>query len=271
MSHEIKPATDATIAEIEIWLDAEEAAHKAAVSAWEANGYEGHVPPRGFRCNWDTTKKRWLEQPGGIDVLIVDGEAVGFQGFGIFEIRPDFRRRGYGQILAEFMLSRAYDEGWSIFEIGIAPASAEPFWEAMGFTLVPERPDRGAGTFAYKILPWRFELGEGERVPFVVEFYTPDERYEEKPTPLCSFSGLGERVEDGCIQLPERAYCFDPKEETSLNWFVRIEVDGVKVHFDKLKRDSSKSLGLECDGGYTYFLDRICIAQRQSLQRSGRL
>ena len=60
-------------------------------------------------------------------------------------------------------------------------------------------------------------------------------------------------------------YCFDPKEDASLNWFVRIEVDGVEIHFDKLKRDSSKALGLECDGGYTYFLDRICIAQPQSL------
>jgi hypothetical protein len=107
-------------------------------------------------------------------------------------------------------------------------------------------------------------------VPFVVEFYTPDERYREKPIPLCTFSGLGERVEDGCIQLPERVYCFDPKEEASLNWFVRIEVYGVKIHFDKLKRDSSKSLGLECDGGYTYFLDRICMTGPQSSSRSAR-
>lgn len=265
MEYDILPATNATIAEVEKWLDAEEAAHKAAEAAWEANGYEGSVPPRGFRCNWDTTKKLWREQSRGIDILIVDGEAVGFQGFGIFEIRPDFRRRGYGQILAEFMISRAYNEGWSVFEIGIAPASAQPFWEALGFTPVPERPDRGAGMFAYKILPRRFELGAGERAPFVVEFYTPDERYAEKPIPICTFSGFGERVEDGRIQLPERAYCFDPKEDASLNWFVRIEVDGAEIHFDKLKRDSSKAFGLECDGGYTYFLDRICIAPPQSL------
>ncbi len=69
------------------------------------------------------------------------------------------------------MISRAYDDGWSIFEIGIAPASAEPFWESMGFTLVPERPDRGGGTFAYKMLPRHFELGDGDRVAYVVEFF----------------------------------------------------------------------------------------------------
>jgi GNAT superfamily N-acetyltransferase len=265
MACQITLATDETIAEVEAWLDVEEAAHKAGLSAWEANGYEGDVPARGFRCNWDKTKERWREQSGGIDILIVDGEAVGFQGFGIFEIRPNLRRRGYGQILAQFMISRAYDEGWSIFEIGIAPASAQPFWEAQGFTPVPERPDRGAGMFAYKILQRSFELGVGERVPFTIEFYTPDERYGEKPTPICSFSGLGERVEDGRIQLPERVCCFDPIEDASLNWFVRIEVDGVEIHFDKLKRDSSKAFGLECDGSYTYFFDRICVAPPQSL------
>lgn len=257
MAHEIIPATDAIIAEVEAWLDTEEEAHKARQSAWETNGYEGDVPLRGFRCNWDKTKELWREQSGGIDVLIVDGEAVGFQGFGIFEIRPDLRRQGHGQILAEFMIRRAYDEGWTIFEIGIAPSAAEPFWEAMGFTLVPERPDRGGGTFAYKILPRRFDLGDGERVPFVVKFYTPDERYGQNPMPISTFSGLGERLVDGAIQLPERAYCFDPEEDASLNWFVRIEIDGIEVHLDKLKRESSKAVGLECDGGYTYFVDRI--------------
>lgn len=260
MNHEIVPATDAFLAEIEVWLDAEDAAHKAAELAYVANGYEGYVPPRGFRCNWDTTKKRWCEQGGGIDVLVVDGEAVGFQGHGIFEIRPDLRRKGYGRILAEFMIARAFDEGWSVFEIGIAPWTAEPFWQSMGFTLVPDRPDRGGGTFAYRVLRRRFDLGSGERVPFLVEFFTPDERYSSDPRPFAAFGGLGERLPDNTIRLPERAYAFDPLEDVSLNAFVRVEVDGEEVHFDKLKRDSSAASGLERDGGYTYFFDRITLS-----------
>src|SRR3546814_9735580 len=69
---------------------------------------------------------------------------------------------------------------WSSRRVLFRSASAQPFWEAMGFTIVPERRDSGAGTFVYKILPRRFELGDGERVPFVVEFYTPVERYGEE-------------------------------------------------------------------------------------------
>ena len=257
MTYEIVPATEAHLVEVEVWLDAEEAAHKAGELAYVANGYEGEVPHRGFRCNWDTTKERWRERGGGIDVLLVEGEAVGFQGHGIFEIRPDLRRKGYGRILAEFMIDRAFGEGWSVFEIGIAPSTAEPFWQSMGFTLVPERPDRGGGTFAYRVLPRRFDLGNGERVPFVVEFFTTEERYASEPRPFATFSGTGERLADGTIQLPARAYCFNPLEETSLNDFVRVEVDGEELHFEKLKRDSSAAIGLGCDGAYTYFIDKI--------------
>ncbi|MGL3823700.1 N-acetyltransferase family protein [Sphingopyxis sp. R3-92] len=257
MTYEIVPATEALLVEVEVWLDVEEAAHKAGEEAYIANGYEGDVPPRGFRCNWDTTKKFWREQGGGIDILVVDGEAVGFQGHGLFEIRPDLRRKGYGRFLAEFMIARAYDEGWSVFEIGIAPWTAEPFWQSMGFTLVPDRPDRGGGTFAYRVLPRRFELGSGERVPFHVEFFTSDERYSSEPRPFATFSGMGERLSDDSIRLPERVYAFDPLEDVSLNAFVRVEVDGEEIHFEKLKRDSSRAIGLECDGAYTYFMDKI--------------
>ena len=256
MTYEIIPATESLLTEVEAWLDAEEAAHKAGEAAYVANGYEGDVPARGFRCNWDTTEKLWRER-GGIDILVVGGEAVGFQGHGIFEIRPDLRRKGYGRILAEFMIARATDEGWSVFEIGIAPSTAEPFWQSMGFTIVPDRPDRGAGTFAYRILSRSFTLSGGERIPFLIGFFTRDERYEDEPRPFATFSGLGERVADGTIQLPERAYCFNPLEETSLNDFVRVEVDGEELHFEKLKRDSSAAIGLECDGAYTYFMDKI--------------
>lgn len=256
MTYEIIPATEALLAEVEVWLDVEEAAHKAGEAAYVANGYKGDVPARGFRCNWDTTKKLWRER-GGIDILIVDGEAVGFQGHGIFEIRPDLRRKGYGRILAEFMIDRATAEGWSVFEIGIAPSTAEPFWQSMGFTIVDERPDRGAGTFAFRILPREFALGSGERIPFVIEFFTNDERYESVPRPFSTFSGQGERLADGSIQLPARAYCFNPLKEVSMNDFVRLEVDGKELHFEKLKRDASAALGVERDGGYTYFVDRI--------------
>lgn len=82
-------------------------------------------------------------------------------------------------------------------------------------------------------------------------------RYSSDPRPFAAFGGLGERLPDNTIRLPERAYAFDPSEDVSLNAFVRVEVDGEEIHFEKLKRDSSTAIGLERDGAYTYFLDKI--------------
>lgn len=260
MAYQIVPATEATMAEIETWLDAEEAVYQTAHKAWEAGGYDDDipVPPRGFRCNWDSVKRSWREGRVRVDILVVDDQAVGFlDGTDILEIRPDLRRAGYGRVLADFMVKLAYDEGRSVVEIEIAPPTAEPFWKRMGFTSVPDRQGSGGGIYAYKILPRTFRLAEGERVPFSVAFYSEEERHKDDPKPLAQFSGLGERLSDGTVQLPERASCFHPTDNGHGDYFVRIEIEGRLLHFDKAKREMSKRYGVECDKGFTYFLDRI--------------
>src|SRR3546814_12708059 len=44
-------------------------------------------------------------------------------------------------------------------------ASAQPFWEALGSTIVPERRDSWAGPFGYKRLHSPLEHGDGGREP----------------------------------------------------------------------------------------------------------
>lgn len=70
MTHEILPADERLLAEVEAWLDAEEVAYEAAFEAWEANDYEGDAPVRGFRCNWDSAKRAWREGYSKIHVLV---------------------------------------------------------------------------------------------------------------------------------------------------------------------------------------------------------
>jgi GNAT superfamily N-acetyltransferase len=257
---EIVPATEATMAEVEAWLDAEEAAHKAGNEAWERGDYSVEIPQRGFRCNWNETKRRWREDEAPIDILMVDGEAVGFQGQGLFEIRPDLRGRGYGRILAEHMIASRFNEGSSVIEIGIAPLTAVPFWESMGFTRVPGKDHFGSGAYAYLVLPRTFELGDGESVPYRISFFSTGERYSDCPKACAVFEGSAERLSHGGLQLPERAICFDPEEKGLSDPFVRIEMDGKELHFDKAKYDSSKALGVKRDQDGRYFLDRIELA-----------
>lgn len=264
MSHEIAPANESTMAEVEAWLDLEERAYQVAQAEWEEAGYEGDQPRRGFRCNWDSVKRSWREGYAPVDVLIVDGEAVGFlDGTDIVEVRPDLRGRRYGRLLAQFMIDRAWEEGLSVLEIEIAPASAEPFWKHMGFTVVPDRRGPGGGTYAYQVLHRSFDLAGGERVPFTIGFYTAEERYGDDPTPFARYSGQGERLTDGSVQLPERAYCHHPRHSQWQDYFVKIEVGGETLLFDKAKYDASKALGMRRDPGYTYFIERVIPSARR--------
>lgn len=259
MDYCIERADERRIEEIERWLDVEEATYSATYEAWEANGYDGPPPLRGFRCNWDSVKKAWATDRAQLSVLVVQDQAIGFlDGMDILEIRPDMRSRGYGRILAEFMLKQEYDEGRSVIEIGMAPDSSKPFWtNGMGFTAVDDRRWYGGGIYAFKILERRFDLGEGNRVTFSISFYTEDEGYRQKPVPFAMFSGLGEQLANGTVQLPERAYCFKQKDEQNTDYFVKIELDGDTLIFDKAKRDICKELGVERDKGGVFFIERI--------------
>ncbi|WP_180897328.1 GNAT family N-acetyltransferase [Martelella soudanensis] len=266
MNERIVPANDSLLAQIETWLDAEEAEYKKAHEAWEENHYEGRPPVRGFRCNWNIAKRWWQEASQPIWVLIADNEAVGFLvGDQILEVRPDLRRheRRYGRSLADHLARSFYDEGRSLAAIEITPSSAIPFWHRMGFTTVPGRESPN-GLFAYKILRRTFELGAGQRVAYSIEFLTPDGRYLDNPEPFSRFVGEGERLSDGAIQLSERAFCFRPQDDQHVDYFVRIELEGRVVHFDKAKREKSARLGLALDKGYIYFIDRILPIAGQS-------
>lgn len=160
------------------------------------------------------------------------------------------------------MVEVACDEGRSILEIEIAPLTALPFWKRMGFAVVPDRQSSGGGIYAYRILRKVYSLSDGERMPFSIEFYTERERYSEDPSPFCRFSGTGERLPDGSIQLPERAFCLEPSYNHHQDYFVRIELGGETIHFDKVKYESSYAQGVRIDVGHTYFID--CITPQPS-------
>jgi len=116
-------------------------------------------------------------------------------------------------------------------------------------------PGPGGGIFAYLVLERRFDLVDGARVRYRVSFYTADERYSTNGKPFREFSGLGERMPDGAVQLPERAYCFDPADDWAMDQFIRIEIDGNELHLGKVKYGSE--FGVERDADYTYFVDRV--------------
>lgn len=256
MTIKIVPATEELLAEVEVWLDAEEAKYQITNQAWEDGGCEGDQPRRGFRCNWDTVKKGWLEYEQKVDVLVLDEAAIGFlAGTDILEIHPAHRGRGYGVLLADFMIKRAFDEGYSVVEIEIAPRAAEAFWVRQGFIPDQKRLRGGNGLYAHLELPRSFSLGDGPRVRVEIAFYDEQARYKGG-RPFKTFDGEGERLPDGTIQLPERVHGTDNTLDSNVENHVRIVVDGDEVFFDRAKY--GRVHGTARDPKGNHYIDRIC-------------
>ena len=255
MTHAIVSASEALVAEIEVWLDAEEANFKVAEGIWMEAAFESPKPSRGFRCNWDTVKESWREGRTPLDVLVQDGVPVGFLfGTDIVEIHPDHRGRSLGVLLSDFMLRRVFEEGYSILEIEIAPRTAEPFWLRQGFSLLNDEIHFRNGLHAYKAIPRIFALGDGPRVEVLIAFHDEKTaRYGGEP--LTIFEGEGERLPGGDIQLPERVHGYSPMLRENTDNHIRIVASGEEIYFGRSKY--GKAYGAGRDPGGNHYIDRI--------------
>lgn len=259
MAAEIVPATHALLAEIEYWLKAEDTAfHEASAVLADRWDPDTEIPIRGFYCNWNLVQRSFARNPENVYVLLVDGAAVGFlDEMDILEVRPDLRSQGWGRVLADFMLRRSFDQGYSVAEIEIAPETALPFWMRMGFTPDPRRKGPGGGIYAFRRFERRQTLGPGPRVPYRIAFHDNPRDWDRAVESFLVFEGQGERLVDGAVRLPERAYAFDPDHDASDDWVVTVEVDGQAVYKDKVKRRSARAFGLDRDPGGLCYFDRI--------------
>ncbi|MDP0930189.1 GNAT family N-acetyltransferase [Paracoccus onubensis] len=206
-------------------------------------------------------KRDWRDNCGAVYILVRNSKSIGFLWeTDILEIRPDERGRGYGRLLADFMVKRSFDEGRSLITIEIAPSSAIPFWKRMGFTPVEARWGHGDGLYAYRRFERRLPIGAGSRVYFSIEFST-ERGHFSGAAPFFRLEGVGECLPDGIVQLPERVVCFNP-ENTGGDDFARITVGDKVIFQDKLKRTEGARCGIQRDVGYTYFIERIRLPQR---------
>lgn len=255
MTCAILPASEELVAEIEVWLDAEEAKYEVAEAAWSEAGYIGEKPQRGFRCNWNTVKKGWRERETPLDVLVNDGEAVGFLfGTDILEIHPEHRGQGLGILLSDHMIQRATDEGYCVLEIQIAPTTAKPFWLRQGFLLKDER-DFG-DLYAYMIIPRSFKLGSGPRASVRIMYYDESTFYS-KGNPFFTFEGEGERTPDGFIQLPERVTGYSPLLENNIDNHISIAVNGEEIYSGRSKY--GQEYGTRRDPHGHHYINRILL------------
>lgn len=259
MDTKVVPATRALLSEIQTWLEAEDSAYRAACDTqaerWDP---EIEIPERGFFCNWNIVLSSFERDPNNVHVLVVDGKAIGFvDEMDILEVHPGFRGRGFGRVLADFMLRRAFELGHSVAEIEVAPETALPFWKSMGFLEDSTRSGAGGGIYAYRRLERPLTLGPGPRVPYRIGFYEPSRDWDNSVEPFAVFAGEGEKLTDGSVRLAERAYCFDARQPTSTDCVLRVELAGELLFEDKVKRPEGQRIGLARDPGGVFYIDRL--------------
>lgn len=255
MTCEIYPASEDTVAEIEVWLDAEEANYEVAAAAWFASPFDGPKPTRGFRCNWDMVKASWREGRTPLDVLVENGLAIGFLfGTDIVEIHPDYRGKRRGALLSDHMLRRVFDEGYAVVEIQIARDTAESFWLRQGFALLDDEIHFRNGLHAYKIIPRNFSLGAGPRVSVQIMFHDEEAVYSGGDA-FNTFEGEGERMADGSIQLPERVHGYSPLLRGNTDNHIRIVIDGDEIYSGRSKYGQAHGTRLDPDDNH--YIDRV--------------
>ena len=251
----ILPASEDLVAEIEVWLDAEEAVYKVAEAAWSEAPFDGPKPTRGFRCNWDTVKTSWRDGRTPLDVLVKDGMGVGFLfGKDIVEIHPKYRGRGLGVLLSDHMLRRAFDEDYCVLEIEIAPHTAKPFWLRQGFELLDDEIHSQNGLHAFKVITRAFALGAGPRFPVQIMFRDEKKVYDGGE-PFNMFDGEGECLADGSIQLPGRVHGYSPLLRANTDNHIRIVVDGNEIYSGRSKYGQAH--GTKRDPAGNHYIDRV--------------
>ncbi len=234
----IRPASHDDLTAILEWLRAED----------EQTG-------EGFYCNRGLIERSLCED----DLTVICSDSadspVGFLlGTDILEVQKDFRGKGYGGLLAEFMIGRERERGEYAVEIECSPVTSIPFWQRMGFTIY-------AGNRAYLKLPRVISRPKNlPEVEVTISFFPESVMWEPTQSPTWTEKIVGQVDEGGRILLPHEVFhfvhMFDPKDVV-----IAISTYGREIYRDKAKYDEAQMLGVR-RVNHGFAVSEICCEQK---------
>lgn len=160
--------------------------------------------------------------------------------------------------MVQYLIRQAISAREALLHIDCAPISSVPFWQRMGFTILPK------GAYESKavsklVVPLRLP-SNGTESQVVVRFLTEDVLYNGG-APLVEYSPQAVRAKDGTIRLAERVAHFSPSI-LGLRGDLAVElwVKGQQLYRGKAKYDEAEYLGFfRCKNGFA--IDRIFTSQ----------
>lgn len=235
-----------------------------AIHAWlveeEAQDVHGN-----FLCNWSVIQSCHCD---GKLLVYVDGSSglpVAFQlgGLirpGILQVRSAYRGKGIGRKMVERCIALALKRNESLLYIQCKPSSSIPFWQHMGFTLIPSD---GWNHYAYQVLDKPLDLpADGEPVSVVISFYPHRRKWEPETAPYSSHSPQARHTADGTIHLAQRIQFHEESIRRELNndLVVEVTVAGQRRYLDKAKYQEAERIGVQrCSNGF--YIDAIFEAE----------
>jgi GNAT superfamily N-acetyltransferase len=159
----------------------------------------------------------------------------------IFVVHPELRGRGYGKILARHCIREAHSNDTCFLRIKCFPQTSIPFWETMGFKLLPDRNSPGSSAwdgytypYAHMTLPKEFDLPAGcHDVSVLIQFYSDGEQGASDAQPLSEHRPRACYLKDGRIALERRVIGFYPSE--MLDLVVKIDVESNTLCFKRAR------------------------------------
>ncbi len=246
----IRRATDADMKMIYSWLLQEE---------------ENEVEDN-FLCYWKDTEQQHREKNLFVYLDETTNTPVAYQWGGlmtqwsVMQVRQDMRKKGIGKKLVAHCIAQAEKRNECLLLIECNPPSSIPFWQTMGFTLLPPENEQN---YAYKLLTKQHRLPKnGAATKVAIAFY-PEKKLHEKNIKIDALSQTvpsAIKTSDNVIHLAQRIffskailkdYCYAVGDVV-----VEIKVDDDLWYFDKAKYPAAQQCGVyPCTHGF--YIDRL--------------
>jgi GNAT superfamily N-acetyltransferase len=220
-------SSDNDISEIYEWLDIQE--------RFNTHGT--------FLCNWNMTKK--VHNKGHLLVAIHNGSPIAYlwMDFGILEVKYEYRNNGVGSKLVNHALDIKRESGSLSISIECTPQTSIPFWLKMGFKLYKNN-------LAYYLINSDIlENHVGIPTEIDIYFYPNEKEWAPETKFIDVYRPKAVTDAEGVIHLSERVSIYCDLPVWNGDPIIGIFVNGMKIHLDKAKYESSKVIGVLTDGG----------------------
>ncbi len=193
----------------------------------------------GFYCNWNIIEKSYTENE--VICLELNEKNIGFavwsQGeiyteIDIFEIHPEYRRKGIGKIFFDKIEKSFKENGSLVIKLFCEPRESEKFWRKMGFIQFPTRGYSEPDLTFFKPLIDVCPLTDNSTCKNKIELWDVEPYQADRKAPRWTWE-IEEK--DNKLARPIIQAC-------NINWNIRWTKNGGVIKEDKVKyfsRDNS--------------------------------